>query len=344
MFVSVRSTHNQNVLEWITPPVNYVSMEVWVNPGPTCPADEGAASAGTLLSLPSPMPANANFLVTDPFLYAPGADLCYSFFIERDSGPIQPGFGPSQEIVAHTLEAAPGPAKWTSNLADVTALAQVGIGAQNVIAVANEGGVYGLGRGPGGGFWSSGYWPFRTDFLPIQGRPGVLTLPVKGSTHTTFVGSQDGRVYAFDADRGARAGGALWYTSPALGTAVQSGIAGMFTFFGGVGDHLFVGTRPSPGRGAVLRSRSVHRGAENGKPLHRGRLLDRKRQHDRIRGLHSQPGLLRKPRVHARDEPVTLVPQAHSRGLWSPLLAPQNTSRRHQRWACRAERNGLRWG
>ncbi len=118
---------------------------------------------------------------------------------------------------------------------------------QNLIAVTNNGGVYGVDRGPAGGVWSSGYWPFRTDILPIQGRPGVLTLPVKGSTHTTFVGSQDGRVYAFDADRGARAGGALWYTSPALGPAVQSGVAGMFSFFGGVGDHLLVGTRPSPG-------------------------------------------------------------------------------------------------
>jgi outer membrane protein assembly factor BamB len=68
-----------------------------------------------------------------------------------------------------------------------------------------------------------------------------------GSTHTVFVGSQDGRVYALDADLGARRGGTLWYTSPALGPAVQGGVAGMFTFFGGAGNHLLVGTRPSPG-------------------------------------------------------------------------------------------------
>jgi len=78
-------------------------------------------------------------------------------------------------------------------------------------------------------------------------------MSVMGASHTTFVGSQDGRVYAFDADRGARVGGALWYTSPALASTptlasiVQPGIAGMFTFFVGVGDHLFVGARPTTG-------------------------------------------------------------------------------------------------
>jgi hypothetical protein len=247
-YASVRSTDSQNSLEWITPATNIVTMQAWVNPGTTCPTDYVTASAGTLLPLPAQVPSNESFLVTDPLVYFPGFDVCYSFFIERDSGPIQPGDGPAKSILARTLDTS-GPVKWASNVAGVAALAQVGIGAQNLIAVANEGGVYGIDRGPAGGFWSSGYWPFRTDTFPIQGRPGVLTLSVKGSTHTTFVGSQDSRVYAFDADRGARAGGALWYTAPVFPSGVQPGIGGMFTFFGGVGNHLLFGTGLTSGFG-----------------------------------------------------------------------------------------------
>ena len=251
-FISVRSTESQNVLEWITPPVNYASMQAFVSVGATCPTDYATALTGTLLGVVSP-PANTSALFADPTPYPPGTERCYSIFVERDSGPIQPTDSPARSNIARTLEAAPGPVKWASNVAAVTALAQVGIGAQNLIAVANEGGVYGLSRGPTGGFWSSGYWPFRTDFSPIQGRPSVLGLSVRGSTRTAFVGSQDGRVYAFDADRGARVGGALWYTTPALaatpalGSVVQAGVAGMFTVFGGIGDHLLVGARPTTG-------------------------------------------------------------------------------------------------
>src|SRR5262249_40569412 len=132
----------------------------------------------------------------------------------------------------------------TTNLTNFTMLAQVGLG-QNLIAVGNDGGVYGLSRGPSGGFWPSGYRPFRVDIASIQGRPPVIGLSVKGSTRTTFVGSQDGRVYGYNADVGAGpgAGGALWYTTPVLGDDVQPGTGAILTMFGGVGDHLLVGAR-----------------------------------------------------------------------------------------------------
>jgi hypothetical protein len=208
-YASVRSTDSQNSLEWITPATNIVSMQAWITFGTACPTSYTAASAGIPLGLPAQVPSNESFLVTDPNLYAPGTDLCYSFFIERDDGPIVGTDGPARNVLTRTLDTSLGPVKWASNVANIAALAQVGIGNSNLIAVANDGGVYGVGRGPAGGSWSSGYWPFRTDTAPIQGRPGVLPLAVKGSTRTTFVGSQDGRVFAFDADRVARPGGPL---------------------------------------------------------------------------------------------------------------------------------------
>ena len=251
-YASVRSTQSQNTLEWITPATNIVSMQVWATPGTTCPANLAAASAGTPVPT-GPQFSNSSFISGDPNVYAAGTDLCYTFFIQRDSGPLVGASTPSKSVLARTVEGPAASVKWASNMANIAALAQVGIGATNLIAVANEGGVYGLNRGATGGTWAIGYWPFRTDFSPIQGRPGVQNLSVKGAGNVAFVGSQDGRVYAYDADRGAHAGGALWYTSPALAATptldsiVQPAVAGMFIHFGGVGDHLLVGARPTTG-------------------------------------------------------------------------------------------------
>jgi hypothetical protein len=242
-FISARSTATANTLEWVTPPVDYARQELYVSA--TCPANYGGAVG--LLTASSP-PANTIAQFTDPTVYAAGTSLCYSMFVERDAGPIISSDVPARTVIVRTLETS-GAVSWASMIAGgFTALAQVGIGTQNLVAVAQDGGVYGLARGATGGFWSAGYRPFRVDFSPIQGRPPVLSLPVKGSTRTTFVGSQDGRVYAYDADRGAGVGvgGALWYTTPALGTLVQPGVAGVFATFGGVANHVLIGAHGAP--------------------------------------------------------------------------------------------------
>ena len=248
-YISVRSTENRNTLEWITPATNYVTLQLKVTSTNPCDSMQFTDPGWAPLGVPVP-PANSSLTTpfTDPFAYPLATTRCYGIFVQRDGQASIPASAtPAATIGARTLEAVPGPVKWASNVADVAALAQVGIGGANVVAVANDGGVYALSRGATGGLWSSNYWPFRTDFKPIQGRPPVIGLSVMGSTRTAFVGSQDGRVFAFDADRGARVGGALWYTTPALGDRVQPGIAGMFTFFGGIGDHLLVGARQLSG-------------------------------------------------------------------------------------------------
>jgi Tol biopolymer transport system component len=250
-FISVRSTGTTNVVEWVTPPVDYVGQQLYVLPGTTCPTT--LSGAGTLLSAAS-QPANTTAQFIDPNAYAPGTSRCYSIFVDKDSGSIQPGDPPSKVILVTTPVDTTGAVKWASHLSEFATLAQVGIGAQNLIAVAQDGGVYGIARGnPSAGLWSTGYRPFRALGV-IQGRPPVLSLPVNGSARTTFVGSQDGRVYAFDADRGAGpgAGGALWYTTPPLGDRVQSGVAGIFVGFGGIGNHLLVGTRNSSAASAFF--------------------------------------------------------------------------------------------
>jgi outer membrane protein assembly factor BamB len=53
-----------------------------------------------------------------------------------------------------------------------------------------------------------------------------------------FLGSQDGHVYAVNADKGAL----LWASKP-LGDMVQAAAAGMFKVFGGPFDYILIGTR-----------------------------------------------------------------------------------------------------
>jgi Tol biopolymer transport system component len=303
-FISARSTENRNTLEWITPATNYVTLQLKVTSTNPCNTLQFSDAAWTLLGVPVP-PANSSLATpfTDPIVYPTGTTRCYGIFVQRDNQASIPlSATPIATIEARTLEAVGGPVKWAANVADVTALAQVGIGAGNVIAVANDGGVYALNRGATGGLWSSNYRPFRTDFKPIQGRPPVLTMSVMGATHTTFVGSQDGRVYAFDADSGARVGGALWYTSPALASTPRSRPSSSrdrrdVHVFGGVGNHLFVGAEPTTGPRSS--SRSIRPPDRSGREARsRGRIRS-------ARSTRPRPwttpgaGLFREPRVRA---------------------------------------------
>jgi outer membrane protein assembly factor BamB len=75
---------------------------------------------------------------------------------------------------------------------------------------------------------------------PAQSRPPVVPISLGGAAKVAFVSSQDGRVYALDADSGAQ----LW-VSPVLGDMVQGGVAAEYTQFGADYDLILVGTRNS---------------------------------------------------------------------------------------------------
>src|SRR5262249_6654106 len=80
---------------------------------------------------------------------------------------------------------------------------------------------------------------------PSQGRPMVVALPtttVMGASRIAVASSQDGRVYAFNADTGAF----LW-KSDILGAAVQAPPSGLFQDFGRAADLVLVGTREPTG-------------------------------------------------------------------------------------------------
>jgi outer membrane protein assembly factor BamB len=238
-FTSRTSAATTVELEWITPPADYLATRLFEKIG-SCPVSlNDAIATATDLGLVT-VPANAKGYLSLPGRI-PGTSYCYALFYQRDDL----GYGPGINAPIRTVRARPFAAsdsaniKWASGFG-ISALTQVGIGTNSLIAVANDGGVYAMSRGATGGLSPAAYWPFAVG--AIQGRPPVVGLGIDGSTRTTYVGSQDGRAYAFDADRGAAAGGALWYTPP-LGTNVLAGAAGMFTMFGGAGNHVLIGSR-----------------------------------------------------------------------------------------------------
>jgi outer membrane protein assembly factor BamB len=131
-----------------------------------------------------------------------------------------------------------------------SSVAAPGLGGNVVLAVSNDHFVHAMvrGSGTGAGLWPSGYVA-RLLGGPAQERPPLLPLAVvPGSTNFTLLGSQDGSVYAVDAQRG----GIKWKT-PLLpaGTEVQAApsvfLAGFGAPFGIDFNVVVVGTRNGAG-------------------------------------------------------------------------------------------------
>ncbi len=278
-FFTARSTSTSNVIEWVTPAVNYLSMRTFFTTGP-CPVPFPFSAVIPANELPTGSPTGNSRAQFAHGSLTPDTTYCYAIFMQRDNqllSGIGPGDNPWETITGHTFNDASGRMRWTINLADMTTLTQLGIGTQQHIAVTNNGGIHSLTRGPSGGFWAGVSWPFRL-LSPMQGRPPIVGFGTLGATRTTFVGSQagpfsySGRVYAFDSDRLALAGGALWYTTPQLspGGGVQPGASGMFTIFGGIANHILIGARV--GAAGSFHALNASSGAQTGffNPLNLG--------------------------------------------------------------------------
>jgi ELWxxDGT repeat protein len=98
--------------------------------------------------------------------------------------------------------------------------------------------------GSSGGMWPTGWIPASMNG-PSQGRPIVIPFgapTISGADTVAFVGSQDGRVYAFDAETGVE----LW-ASDVLGDGVQASPSGVFSAFGEPYDLILAGTRTPAG-------------------------------------------------------------------------------------------------
>jgi len=169
-----------------------------------------------------------------------------------------------------------GKVKWSYSSA-ATALAPTGvrpgaIGTGGTWAVSNDRMLHGMNPTTAGGDWprTTPYaWAPMAMNGPAQARPPVVpTTAVSGANQVIFLGSEDGHVYAVNAETGAT----LWQ-SPALGNMLLASPAGMFTDFGGAWNLLFIGSRDAtadnkmymlnPANGAIISSFN-NGGAPNG--------------------------------------------------------------------------------
>ncbi len=126
-----------------------------------------------------------------------------------------------------------------------------GNGVGMVHAVAQDGSLHAMVKGSvaEGGTWPTTplfpfvWMPYRMTG-PSQGRPSGIAVPTNLSARTIFLSSQDGHVYAFNAETG----GLAWISGPlAPSTALQAHPSGVFIVFGGTKDYIFVGTREATG-------------------------------------------------------------------------------------------------
>ena len=226
-FFTATSTDGKNELEWVNP---MSGTPLQIRYSTTAPPTN--LTEGTPLTVPSGTPGAAQSL--DHTGLANDVTVHYTAFLENASGV----------VASRSTRGRPtaGRVRWVFQ-SGAASLSPPGIG--SVYAVSNDHVLYSLTPGPSGGDWPAGWKPFLMP-APAQGRPPVVPVTVAGANKVTFLGSQDGRVYAVNANSGAM----LWKSAD-LGV-LQAVPAGIFTRFPpGQYDLILVGTRNATGPNGV---------------------------------------------------------------------------------------------
>ncbi len=240
---TARAVSAEVKLEWVNPAAGpYASTKICRDiagpPDPdTCtPIATVAGSTGSYDSY------------TDTGL-ANGTTYHYTAFVDGGAGNLSGG----RSVSARPFDTG-GAVKW-AYASGATALAPTGlmpgaIGDGGTWAVSNDRVLHAMN--PTG---AGGDWPRTGDFSwtplamngPAQARPPVVpTSVISGHSLVTFLGSEDGHVYAADAHTGQ-----LLWQSPLLANVLLASPTGMFTDFSGSWNRLFIGSRDATGGNAL---------------------------------------------------------------------------------------------
>jgi uncharacterized repeat protein (TIGR01451 family) len=257
-YLAVTAKSAENVLEWLNPAgFGNVRIRYKSNPSlctfPTAP--DGSDGSFPVVDLLAGIPNQPGRYTHAPI--ANGDQYCYAVWVDKGGGAYSGGqFRKNRPF---PIPAGPG-IKWAYNMGSFT-MTPPGNGVGAVYAVAQDGSLHSIVKGSGAqaGTWPapvSGFpltWIPRSMNAPSQGRPSGIPVATQGSTRSIFLSSQDGHVYAFNAETGAPG----WSpSSPLLAPPphLQAHPAGVFTAFGGTRDLVFVGTRdPAGSRFYALR-------------------------------------------------------------------------------------------
>ena len=233
---TVRSGDGANFLEWVNPtngPYAGTVIRARTDTFPVSPTDGVAVT--THSGGPGSYGSFTHAGLTN------GTTYYYAAFVDDGGG----GYSAARRATGRPFDTS-GPVKWAYSTG-ASAVAPPGLrpGAVGVGAVytfSNDRGLHGTNPTVAGGQWPRTppfAWQPMWMAAPAQSRPAVLPTPlVPPASRVIFVGSQDGYVYAVNADTG----GVLW-TSPDLGAIIQAAPSGMYTQYGGSWNLLFVATR-----------------------------------------------------------------------------------------------------
>ncbi|MFV1979850.1 MAG: ELWxxDGT repeat protein [Rhodothermia bacterium] len=243
LFFTARAADESVQLEWLNPASGYGLTHVCWKTGsqPTGPSDGSclnvAGAAGSY--------GTATHSSSSPGGISNGTKYFYGAWVNSDSAGVGEWSG-GRFTTGRPFDSS-GSVKWAYT-SGATALAPSGIiPGDRYFMVSNDRILHSNVAGPTGGTWPPGWSPAAMN-APAQGRPTVVdfgtpTVPdASGASTVAFVGSQDGRVYAFDADTSVE----LW-ASPVLGDAIQASPGGVFQIYGASFDLVLVGTRTSTG-------------------------------------------------------------------------------------------------
>ena len=224
-FLTATASDGQNHLEWLNPGAGaYASTMIRYSTSgyPADPTD------GTLL-----VDQNDGLGAKGSFIHSGlvnGTTYYYSVFVDRGSAT----YSARKTVSARPFDTS-GPVNWAYSTG-ASALAPPGIG--SVYGVANDRVLHSMDSG-GTGTWPSGWTPLVMNG-PAQSRPPIVPISIGAAAKVAFLGSQDHRVYAVDAESGT----AVW-SSPDLGAIIQGSPVGIYTAFGGAYDLVMAGTRNS---------------------------------------------------------------------------------------------------
>jgi outer membrane protein assembly factor BamB len=240
-------------LEWVYP-AGRDTVRIRYNEGPACSAPTDPESEGTWLG-----GADVSGSAGAPGM-APheslgnGTQYCYRIWTVLGGNTYAIGATTHARPFDNSAGQPGEPIAW-AYATGASSVAAPGLGGNVVLAVSNDNLVHAVVRGSaaGAGLWPSGYVA-RGLGGPALERPPLVPLPVvPGTTNVALLGSQDGGVYAVDAN----GGGIKWRTP--LGPSGAEAQAAPSAFFAAYGapfgidfDVVVVGTRKGGGAGGTL--------------------------------------------------------------------------------------------